>query len=122
MGVIEVLFARASSNGSLTVTNILVVGAVTAIAYASYQFLAIADFPKNSPKFVKGVPLLGSLDFYRIRRDFIEEHTKPGCANGDEGAFSFFFGVNRIIALAGDVGKELFLNCRDLDIDSAYVL
>ena len=69
----------------------------------------------NSPKRVKGEwPLVGSYRFFSERWDFCRE----AIAQSTTGNFSFHVGKHAVVGLAGDEGRKLYLESKELDFDA----
>lgn len=60
----------------------------------------------------KGWPLLGSIDFFRCRGDFL----KDGREQSPNGHFSFYYGPHPIVALSGEAARQAYLNVRGLNL------
>lgn len=67
---------------------------------------------KDAPRLVKGWPILGSIDFYRKRRQFLSSEQKKSGGK----SFTFYYGKYQIVSLAGESGKALLYSARPLDL------
>ncbi|KAM3445494.1 hypothetical protein NHJ13734_000407 [Beauveria thailandica] len=72
--------------------------------------------PKNAPKLVRGWPILGSVDFYLQRCDFLEKQHKR---RGGQ-PFSLYYGPHLIVGLVGEAGRTLLFNARQFDVRAGY--
>lgn len=95
----------------------ITIAACTVGALVVHQLWSRPGFSDDAPRILKGLPILGSLGFFKGRADFLQAGRKAGA--GDH--FSFFYGPHRIIACAGDVGRAVFFGTRDLDFTAGYV-
>ncbi|KAH7141378.1 cytochrome P450 6A1 [Dactylonectria estremocensis] len=90
------------------------------IALALY--LAFGDivsrpsFPKTAPKVHRGLPVFGSLDFFRSRGDFL----RSGKLQSETGQFSFYYGPHPVVAVSGSGGKTTFYGDRGLDFNEGF--
>lgn len=73
--------------------------------------------PKNVPALLRGLPVVGSIEFYTERFDFIQRIKSkiPGKH------FTFYYGRYPIIAMTGETGRSVVFNTRALDLKSAFV-
>ncbi|OAR02106.1 hypothetical protein LLEC1_05477 [Akanthomyces lecanii] len=95
----------------------LCVLALSAVALALISLvLQRPKLPQNAPKYVAGWPVLGSIEFYLGRRDFLERDKKK---NGGH-SFSFHYGKYPIVSLAGETGRTLLYTSRQFDLRAGY--
>ncbi|KAH8685239.1 cytochrome P450 [Ilyonectria robusta] len=74
------------------------------------------SFPKTAPKVHRGFPLLGSLEFFRARSDFMRQ----GKAQSKTGQFSFHYGPHSVVGVSGKAGKAAFYGNRGLDFNEGF--
>lgn len=98
-------------------TTALSVAACTVGALVVYQLWSRPVLSKDAPRILKGLPILGSLGFFKERAVFLQDGRKAGA--GDH--FSFYYGPHPIIATAGDIGRAVFFGTRELDFTAGYV-
>ncbi|PHH71663.1 hypothetical protein CDD80_5078 [Ophiocordyceps camponoti-rufipedis] len=72
--------------------------------------------PPDAPREVRGWPLLGCLDFFRRRRDFLVWGSKLGPGR----QFSFFYGPHPIVAVSGPEARASFFNSRELSLGAGF--
>ncbi|KAF7551132.1 hypothetical protein G7Z17_g5247 [Cylindrodendrum hubeiense] len=70
------------------------------------------SFPKTAPKVDRGLPLLGSLGFFRARSSFL----RSGKLQSSNGQFSFYYGPHPVVAVSGS-GMATFYGNRGLDFN-----
>lgn len=89
----------------------VLVGLITAVIYTAFQLMSRPVIPANAPRILPGLPILGSVNFFRARADFL----RAGKAWAPKGRFSFYYGPHRVVAVSGDEDKKMFLSHRALD-------
>lgn len=94
----------------LTTTVLLLSGVITSL-------IRHEALPSGAPV-KKGWPLLGCLDFFSQRNEFL----KLGCLRSSNGQFSFYYGAKSIVALSGSAARTAFFTQRGLDLSEGYVI
>ncbi|KAF4589164.1 cytochrome P450 6A1 [Ophiocordyceps camponoti-floridani] len=72
--------------------------------------------PPDAPREVRGWPLVGCVDFFRRRRDFLLWGSRIGPGR----QFSFFYGPHPIVAVSGPEARASFFNARGLDLGAGF--
>ncbi|KAM3515172.1 hypothetical protein MY11210_001184 [Beauveria gryllotalpidicola] len=97
--------------------------AAVAVVILSTALLAIVSLlsqrpklPKNAPILIRGWPILGSVDFYLQRCEFLEKQHKRRSGQ----PFSFYYGPHLIVGLVGEAGRTLLYNSRQFDVRAGY--
>jgi len=72
------------------------------------------SFPKNAPAWWRGNdwPIMGALRFYSHRASYMNN----GFQHTSNAPFSFYIGQKHIIALAGDAGRRVFYDNKELKL------
>ncbi|KAM4054356.1 cytochrome p450 [Hirsutella rhossiliensis] len=72
--------------------------------------------PRGAPRLLKGTPILGSVDFFRSRSDFLLKgrHRDPSRQ------FSFYYGPYPIVVVSGSSARSFFYNARSLDFIEGF--
>ncbi|KPM36604.1 hypothetical protein AK830_g9954 [Neonectria ditissima] len=96
-------------------TSIYVVIAL-ALALAFGGMATRPALPKTAPQLHRGLPLLGSLEFFLSRSTFLRTE-KPQTKSGN---FSFHYGPHTVVSLLGPGGKATFYGERGLDPTEGY--
>lgn len=94
----------------------ILVLALTILFLAFPRTFSRPAWPSNAPRYLRGLPLLGSLDFFRCRLDF----QKKSSATTETGNFSFFYGSHPIVSLSGADARKTFFTARGLDLTEGY--
>lgn len=89
----------------------LLIGFIAVAIFTAFQVMSRPTIPANAPRVLKGLPILGSVNFFRARADFL----RAGKAWAPKGLFSFYYGPHRIVAVSRDTDKKIFLSHRALD-------
>ncbi|KAK7422595.1 hypothetical protein QQX98_001619 [Neonectria punicea] len=72
--------------------------------------------PNTAPQLHRGLPLLGSLDFFLSRATFL----RAGRSQSKSDNFSFHYGPHSVVSLAGPSGKATFYGDRGLDFTEGF--
>lgn len=86
---------------------------VTTLGLLAVRFILRPSLPQNAPYYVRGWPLLGCLDFFWRRTEFLH----AGKAKSPNGQFSFYYGPLPIVALSGLDARSAFFMARGLDLN-----
>ncbi|KAH8889217.1 cytochrome P450, partial [Thozetella sp. PMI_491] len=89
---------------------------ITTILIYFISLLRKPPLGHGAPKLVLGWPLVGSIDFYRSRQEFMGLEKRKAAS----GQFSFSYGPFNIIALSGHAARESFYSSRPLDLLPAF--
>ncbi|KAJ6780014.1 hypothetical protein PWT90_05530 [Aphanocladium album] len=97
--------------------------ATFAVLALSTVVLALANLimqrptlPKNAPTLIQGWPVLGSVDFYLRRNDFLRRERK----NHGGRPFSFYYGQYPIVSLVGEAGRTFLYTSRQFDLRAGF--
>nr|QGV56756.1 Jtm01 [Epichloe sp. LpTG-4] len=71
----------------------------------------------RAPRLLKGAPILGCLDFFRCRSEFLLK----GRDRDPSRQFSFFYGPYPIVALSGSAARSFFYTARGLDFIPGFL-
>ncbi|KJZ77225.1 hypothetical protein HIM_03546 [Hirsutella minnesotensis 3608] len=74
------------------------------------------SFPSGAPRLLKGTPILGCLDFFRSRSEFLLK----GRDNDPSRQFSFYYGPHPIVVVSGSSARSFFYNARGLDLQAGF--
>ncbi|OAA77091.1 Cytochrome P450 [Akanthomyces lecanii RCEF 1005] len=94
----------------------LLIGLIAIAIYTAVQVMSRPTIPANAPRILKGLPILGSVNFFRARADFL----RAGKAWAPKGLFSFYYGPHRVVAVSRDTDKKIFFSHRALDFAAGY--
>lgn len=89
----------------------LLIGLIAVAIYTAFQVMSRPTIPANAPRILKGLPILGSVNFFRARADFL----RAGKTWAPKGLFSFYYGPHRVVAVSRDTDKKIFFSHRALD-------
>lgn len=93
--------------------SVLLLLLTVAAALLAHVVASRPSFPSSAPRLLKGWPILGSIDFFRDRADFLDKNTKKV----PNGQFSFYYGPHPIVAVSGPDARASFFNTRGLDLN-----
>jgi sterol 14-demethylase len=90
---------------------------LTGVVVLCSRLFSHPPLPANAPKLLKGGwPILGDVEFFSNRAEWC----KAAIAASKTGNFTFHFGENQIVNLAGLQGRKTFFESRELNFNEGY--
>lgn len=81
---------------------------------ALHPLLTRRQLPKNAPRLVPGLPLLGAVRFFTARLSFVTEaRSRPAASRN----FSFFLGRFPVVSLGGPDGRCTIFEAKDSELN-----
>jgi hypothetical protein len=93
-------------------TLVLLFSPVVLITYY-ILFAPRVEFPSAAPKQAsEQYPVVGALGYFSEKWDFYRRSSRES----PSGSFSFYLGKHAVVGLAGETGRDVFYNSKELGI------